>query len=129
MKPLRYLVSGCRAGSRGAGAPPPPPPPPYPENQFENVKGKGRTISLFLHQKYFIVSSSGPKEPQNCNFQPHLMLVDANCDDSVTIPRCPNLVVDFKVSVALKIIFTHLHAHFVHSPIPNPGSTPVRLGQ
>ena len=32
----------------------------------------------------------------------HLMLVDANCDDSVTIPRCPNLVVDLKVSVALK---------------------------
>ena len=32
----------------------------------------------------------------------HLMLVDANCDDSVTIPRRPNLVVDLKVSVALK---------------------------
>ena len=28
----------------------------------------------------------------------HLMLVDANCNDSVTIPRCPNLVVDLKVS-------------------------------
>ena len=32
----------------------------------------------------------------------HLMLVDANCDDSVTIPRCPNLVVDLKGSVALE---------------------------
>ena len=46
---------------------------------------------MFLHQ-------NGHKEPQNCNFQ----LVDANCDDSVTIPRCPNLVVDLKVSVALE---------------------------
>ena len=36
-------------------------------------------------------------------------LVDANCDDSVTIPRCPNLVVDLKVSVALKKkFFTHI---------------------
>ena len=32
----------------------------------------------------------------------YLMLVDANCYDSVTIPSCPNLVVDLKVSVALK---------------------------
>ena len=32
------------------------------------------------------------------------MLVDANCDNSVTIPRCPNLVVNLKVSVALKKI-------------------------
>ena len=44
-----------------------------PENQFENgakflcLKGKGRTISLFLHQKCFNVNSSGHKEPQNCN--------------------------------------------------------------
>ena len=53
---------------------------PNPENQFENgvkflcLKGKGRTISLFLHQKCFNVNSSGQKEPQscncNCNFQP-----------------------------------------------------------
>ena len=47
---------------------------PNPENQFENrakflcLKGKGRTISLFLHQKCYYVS--GHKEPQNCNFQP-----------------------------------------------------------
>ena len=60
-----------RAGSReGAGG------PPNPENQFENgakflcLKGKGGTISLFLHQKCFNVNSSGHKEPQNCNFQP-----------------------------------------------------------
>ena len=62
------------------------------------LKGKGRTISLFLHQKCFNVNSSGHKEPQNN----HLMLVDVNCDDSVTIPRFPNLVVDLKLSVALK---------------------------
>ena len=47
----------------------------------------------------------------------HLMLVDANCDDSVTIPRCPNLVVDLKVRA-------HLRTHFGHPPISNPGSTP-----
>ena len=44
----------------------------------------------------------------------HLVLVDANCDDSVTIPRCPNLVVDLKVSAAL---FARLRAHFEHPPI------------
>ena len=40
----------------------------------------------------------------------HLMLVaiDANCDGSVTISKCPNLVVDLKVSVALKKTFTIL---------------------
>ena len=32
----------------------------------------------------------------------HLMLVDVNCDDNVTIPRSPNLVVDLKVSVPLQ---------------------------
>ena len=42
----------------------------------------------------------------------HLMLVGANCDDSVTIPRCLNLVMDLKVSVALKKIFAHLRARF-----------------
>ena len=40
----------------------------------------------------------------------HLMLVDANCDDSVTIPRCQNLVVDLKVSVALNKNFCVTHA-------------------
>ena len=58
----------------------------------------------------------------------HLMLVDANCDDSVTIPRCPHLVVDLKVSVALKKTFACLRAHFGHPPISSPGSTPV-MGQ
>ena len=77
-----------------------------------------------MHQKCFNVNSSGHKEPQNCIFN-HLMLVDANCDDSVTIPRCPNLVVDLKVSVALKKIFACLRAHFGHPPISNPGSTPA----
>ena len=37
---------------------------------------------VFLHQKCFNINSNGHKEPQNC----HLMLVNANCDDSVTIP-------------------------------------------
>ena len=46
------------------------------------------------------------------------MLIDANCDDSVTIPRCPNL--DLKVSVALKKTFAHLRAHFGHPPISDP---------
>ena len=45
----------------------------------------------------------------------HLMLVDANCDDSVTIPRCPNLVVDLKVSVALKKNF-HALMHAFWAP-------------
>ena len=42
-------------------------------SQFENgakflcLKGKGRTISSFLHQKCY---QHGHKEPQNCNFQP-----------------------------------------------------------
>ena len=56
----------------------------------------------------------------------HLVLVDANCDDSVTIPRCPNLVVDLKVSVAL---FARLRVHFGHPPISNSGSTPGGIGQ
>ena len=75
---------------------------------------------MFLHQKCFNVHSSGHKEPQNCN---HLMLVDANCDDSVTIPRCPNLVVDLKVALKKKS-FTCLRGHFVHPPISKPGCTP-----
>ena len=40
----------------------------------------------------------------------HLVLVD----DSVTIPRCPNLVVDLKVSVALQKNFARLRTHFGH---------------
>ena len=45
------------------------------------------------------------------------MLVDANCDDStsVTIPRCPNLVVHLKVSVALEKNF-HTLIHAFHAP-------------
>ena len=46
----------------------------------------------------------------------HLMLVDASCDDGVTIPRPQNLVVDLKVSVALKKTFARLCAHFGHPP-------------
>ena len=47
----------------------------------------------------------------------HLMLVDT-CDDSVTIPRCLNLVVDLKVSVALeKKTFACKRVHFGHPPI------------
>ena len=42
----------------------------------------------------------------------HLVLVD----DSVTIQRCPNLVVDLKVSVALQKPFARLRAHFGHPP-------------
>ena len=38
----------------------------------------------------------------------HLMLVDVNCDDSVTIPRCPNLVVDLKVSALKKNFRVHM---------------------
>ena len=54
----------------------------------------------------------------------HLMIVDANCDDSVTIPRCPNLVVDLKVSVALKKL-SRAYARILGTPpIPYPGSTP-----
>ena len=75
--------------------------------------GKGSTISLFLHQKCFNVNNSGHKEPQNCNF----MLVDANCDDSVTISRCPNLVVDLKVCVALKKNFRVLTRAFWAPPL------------
>ena len=70
----------CRAGSRegagGGGGGGGSPPPPNPEKQFENgakflcLKGRGRTISLFLHQKCFNVNSSDHKEPQNCKFQP-----------------------------------------------------------
>ena len=61
----------------------------------------------------------------------HLMLVDANCDDSVTIPRCPNLVVDLKVSVALKKKLSRTYACILAPPPPppplpisNPRSTP-----
>ena len=46
----------------------------------------------------------------------HLMVVDANCDDSVTIPRCPNLVVNLKVSVALKKNFRVLTRAFWAPP-------------
>ena len=68
---------------------------------------------------------SGHKEVLIFN---HLMLVDANCDDSVTIPRCPNLVVDLKVSVALKKTFACLCAHFWHPLFQNldPPLAPVR---
>ena len=90
-----------RAGSIGGA---------NPENQFENVlakflslKGMGRKISLSLHQKCYI---SGHK----IVIFNHLMLVDANCDDSVTISRCLNLVMDLKVSVALKKIFSCAYA-------------------
>ena len=51
------------------------------------------------------------------------MLVDANCDDSVIIPRSPNLVVDLKVSVALEKNFHRLTRAFWAPPISNPGST------
>ena len=54
----------------------------------------------------------------------HFMLVDANCDDSV---RCrPNLVVDLKVSVALKKINFRALLRAVGHPllISNPESTP-----
>ena len=109
-----------RDGMLDLSPPPPPPPPRNPENQFENrakflcLKGKWRITSLFLHQKCFNVHSSGHKEPQNCN---HLMLVDANCDDSVTIPRCPNLVVDLKVSVALKKKVSHAYVGILCTPL------------
>ena len=49
-------------GGGGGGA---WPGPPNPENQFENgakflcLKGKGRTISLFLNQKCFNVKVTG----------------------------------------------------------------------
>ena len=80
-----WIKGGGRGGGGGQA------PPPNPENQFENrakflcLKGKGRTISLFMHQKCFNVNSSGHKEP---HFN-HLMLVDANCDNSkVPKPGC-----------------------------------------
>ena len=107
-----------------------PPPPPNPENQFENgtkflcLKGKWRTISLFLHQKCYNVNSSGHLKIVIFNY---LMLVDANCDDNVTIPRCPNMVVDLKVSVhvAHKKNVRALTRAFWAPPISNPGSTPA----
>ena len=58
-------------------------PPPNPENQFENgakflcLKGKGRIISLFLHQKCLNVNSSG--------------LANVNCDDIVVMSKVPKL--------------------------------------
>ena len=86
----------CRAGSReGAGVAR----PPIPENQFENgakflcLKGKGSCTRNAL-----MLTAVATKSLKIVIFN-HLMLVDANCDDSVTIPRCPNLVVDLKVSV------------------------------
>ena len=38
------------------------------------------------------------------------------------------LVVDLRVSVALKKNFARLCAHFGHPPISNPGSTPEVVG-
>ena len=63
----------------------------------------------------------------------HLMHVDA---DSVTIPRCPNLVVDLKVSVALTKKISRAYVRISCTPPPppppisngtisNPGYTPV----
>ena len=40
------------------------------ELNFCVYRVRGRTTSLFLHQKCFNVNSSGHKEPQNCDFQP-----------------------------------------------------------
>ena len=51
--------SGLDPGGGGGGG-------PNAENRgakFLCLKGKGRTISLFLHQKCFNVNSSGHKEP------------------------------------------------------------------
>ena len=69
-----WVAAGLDPGRGPGGAHPPP--PPNPENQFKNgakflcLKGKGRTISLFLHHSCFNVNSSG-----------HMIV-------------CPNLVVD-----------------------------------
>ena len=69
------------------------------------------------------------------NIHKYLMLVDANCDDGVTIPRCPNLVVDLKVSVTLKNNFCALTRAFwappyfkswIH-PCSPKNSTPLEL--
>ena len=83
---------------------------------------------LFLHQKCSNVKSSGHKEPQIVIFN-HLMLVDANCDDSVTIPRCPNLVVNFESECGTEKKLSRAYACILGTPpISNCGSTPA-LGQ
>ena len=104
------------------GGPGPPPPPPNPENQFENgakflcLKGKGRIISLFLHQKCLNVNSSGHKEPQNRNFLTISCLLMSIVMIVSLCPRCPNLVVGLKASVALKI-FSHANARISGTPL------------
>ena len=113
--------AGSREGAGGGGGGGGAGPPPNPENQFENgakflcLKGKGKTISFFLHQKCFNVTAVATKSLKIVIFN-HLMLVDANCDDSVTIPRCQNLVVDLKVNVALKKNFCALTRAFWAPP-------------
>ena len=60
-------ASGLDPGGEGAGGGSPPPTQIINLKTELNLKGKGRTICLFLHQK-----CSGHKEPQNSNFQsPH----------------------------------------------------------
>jgi hypothetical protein len=57
----------------------------------------------------------------------HLMLVDANCNDSVTIPRCPNLVLENECgtgALGTEKEISCVSGHFGHPPISNPGSTP-----
>ena len=52
----------------------------------------------------------------------HVMLVDANCDDSVTIQ--PGCGLESECGTGKKN-FVRLRAHFGHPPISNPGSTPA----
>ena len=64
-----HIQGWIQGGGRGGQPPPPPPPPTQKINlKMECLKGKGRIISLFLHQKCLNVNSSGHKEPQNRNF-------------------------------------------------------------
>ena len=104
---------GGGGGGGGAG------PPPNPENQFENrakflcLRVRGEQSPCSYIRNALMLTSVVTKSLKIVIFN-HLVLVDANCDDSVTIPRCPNLVVDLKVSVALKKNFTRLH--FGHPP-------------
>ena len=97
--PIIICINFCVMHRRGT-----PPPgldpagrcPANPENKFENgakllcLKGKGRTISLCLHQKCLNINSSGHKEPQNSDFSNHLMLIVMIVS---LYPRCSNLVI------------------------------------
>ena len=79
-------------------------------------KGKGRTISLFLHQKCLNVNSSARASK---------LLVDANCDDSVIMSKVPKPGCGLESECGTEKLFACLRAHFVHPPISNPGSTPA----